>query len=183
MKRVVLLGTSHDIQRGRRVPDAFSALLQRTFEETKFASIAEEIDAESKYVAERFCNDNGLAYVCIEPTREDRIRLGIPSASQIVLQIMDEFSDEYPEISVWPSDPNEANLPAEVWGRYRELDAAQYRARESVWLEKMFDMESWPCLCIIGANHFNHYLRLLIQSGFDVVELSADWEPANGFIP
>lgn len=177
MKKVVLLGTSHSIQRGKNSPEQFVKLIEDEFSKSRFQGITEEIEKGSNYIAEEFCSQNQLKYLCMEPDEGERRDKGIPSANEIVREIMDEFDEKYPDISMWPSDPSAATLPGEVWKIYSERTESSYRAREAVWLERLVAFNVWPVLCICGANHFTPFANLMIAEGIQVTELHKDWEP------
>lgn len=179
MKKVVLLGTSHSIQRGKSSPEQFRKLIEGEFSKSKFQGIAEEIDKGSKYIAEEFCSQNQLEYLCMEPDQSERRNKGISSANEIVFEIMDEFDEKHPGIRMWPSDPSPATLPGEVWKIFSERTESSYRAREAVWLEKLVAFNVWPVLCICGANHFAPFAILMIAEGIQVTELHQDWEPTK----
>jgi hypothetical protein len=178
MKEVILLGTSHSIQRGEKSPDQFQELIKHVYAESRFVCIAEEIENGNIYIAERFCNLNNLIYLCIEPDPQERIDLDIPSANQIAFQVIDEFDEKYPEIGMWPENPSEESLPSEVWKKYSKLTESSYRAREAEWLKRLVSFNLWPVLCICGANHFKHFSELLCANGIQVTPLSNDWEPS-----
>jgi hypothetical protein len=173
---VALLGTSHSIQRGEQL---FLTLLENTFIGIRYQSIAEEIDRNAIYLAETFCIQNKLTYTCIEPSPEERVELGIASLSNITFQIMNEFEDEHPELSIWPSDANESTLPSDVWNRYSELSDIQHRAREQIWKDRLLELNLWPCLCIIGADHYTPFKQLLVRAGLRVIDIASDWEPSS----
>lgn len=179
MNKVLLLGTSHPIQRGESSPEQFEKLIKGVYTETNFVGIVEEIDNGSDYIAKKFCNKNQLKYLCIEPDQQERTSLGIPSANEIVFKIIDEFDTKYPEICMWPSNPSQETLPNEVWERYYHLIESSYRARETEWLKRLTSLSLSPLLCICGASHFKPFFELLCANDIEVTMLSNDWEPST----
>jgi hypothetical protein len=178
VRKVILLGTSHTIQRGENSPEQFKQLIANEFLKHRFAGIAEEIDDRSVYLAEEFCKQNGLKYRCIEPNAQERRDLSIPSANDIVLEIQEDFGEQYPGISYWPADPSAENIPSEVWKAYSERTEASYRAREAEWLDRIVKFDVWPVLCLCGAHHFLPFSELLRSKGIQVTESHQDWMPA-----
>lgn len=177
MKKVILLGTSHSIQRGDNSPESFRNLIEAEFGKSKFLGIAEEIDNGNTYIAERFCNEKGLKYLRLEPDQQERIALGIPSANNIVFEVIEEFDEKHPTIRIWPSDPSPETLPSEVWEAYNQRIETSYRTREAEWLKRLMTFDVWPVLCICGANHFIPFTKLMLGAGIIVRELHSDWEP------
>lgn len=132
MKEVILLGTSHSIQRGKRSPEEFGLLLSSVYKNSGFSAIAEEIDDSSTYIAEYFCTESKVEYRNVEPSPEDLRNRDIPTANDIVYGIMNEYDEQYPEIGLWPSVPSQDSLPDEVWLEYYKRSESSYRAREAV---------------------------------------------------
>lgn len=183
VRNVILLGTSHPLQRGENSPEQFRQLIAEAFSHHGFAGIAEEIDNHSVYLAEEFCKQNGLKYRCIEPTAQERKELGIPTANEIIFNMLMDFGDEYPEINLWPRNPSAETLPDEVWKSFHEQTENSYRDREAVWLERITEFNVWPVLCICGAHHFLPFSELLRSAGIVVTELHPDWSPVQDIHP
>lgn len=177
MKKVILLGTCHSIQRGENSPELFQSLIEAEFEKSRFLGIAEEIDNGNTYFAEKFCNKKGLKYLRMEPDQQERITLGIQSAHNIVFEVIEEFDEKHPEIRMWPSDPSPETLPSEVLEAYNQRIETSYRAREAEWLQRLLTFNISPVLCICGANHFTPFTKLMRGAGIIVKELHSDWEP------
>jgi hypothetical protein len=177
VKRVNLLGTSHSIQEGVEASDEFGALIADQFVVCEFVVIAEETHKGVKTIAKAFCAENSLPHICIDPDRNERARLNIPTFEQVVFLVVEEFRKEYPEVSLWPQEPNEQSLPLPVWRRYQEVLKDSFRDREAVWLDRILQTDLWPCLCIIGADHYSSFADLLSQSGVLVTEVRQDWKP------
>jgi hypothetical protein len=177
MKEVILLGTSHCIQRGERSPDEFGFLLSSTYEDSSFSALAEEINNSSVYIAESFCTERKIEYQNVDPAPQECRNEGIPTPDDIIYRIRNVYEEEYPEIREWPSNPSQENLPDEVWLDYSESLELSNRAREAIWLERIIVMDQWPLLFICGANHFVPFANLLESSGIRVTELCKHWEP------
>ena len=177
MKEVILLGTSHCIQCGERSPEEFGLLLSSVYKNNGFSAIAEEIDHFSTYIAEDFCTEIKIGYRNVEPSPEECRGMGIPTPSDIVRGIIDEYNEQYPEIGLWPSVSSQDTLPDAVWLEYSKRFESSCRAREAVWLERIIAMDVWPLLFICGANHFEPFAKLLESSDIRVTELCKHWEP------
>ena len=138
-------------------------------------AIAEEINNDLRTVASTLASVLQLEYLYADPDRKERIERDIPV--DIVFGIQQEYIDQYPEISIWPSEPCEDNLPTEVWEEYSKRANAANRLREKVWLEKIANITNWPLLFICGADHFDEFATLLKNSGYRAINSDEDCEP------
>lgn len=175
MNVVVLLGTRHSIQRGENRPDLFRTIVMQVCDRYNIKSIAEEIDNAFKTIAWTISGEQGCEYLYADPDREERVERGIPI--EFALDIQQKYVDKYPEISMWPSEPNKDNLPKEVWMEYVRITNHSNRMPEKVWLEKIEGIISWPLLFICGADHFDEFSKLLTRSGYQVINSYTDWHP------
>jgi len=177
MNTVVLLGTAHTIQRGENAPTLFRAVLMKEWEKHKVKAIAEEIDNGLDTVASTLAADLSIEYLYADPDSNERFERGIQSDCR--LDIVLEYSDRYSEIAIWPKEPSKENLPAEVWNEYDKRTNESYRMREQVWLEKIVSFDKWPLLFICGAIHFQEFSKLLVATGYRLIESQEDWAPIN----
>jgi len=177
MNTVVLLGTAHTIQRGENAPTAFRAILIEECNKHKIRAIAEEIEKGVDTVASILAADLHIGHLYADPDYNERVERGIETDCR--LDIVHEYGDRYPEIRIWPREPSQDNLPAEVWIEYERRTAESYRIREQVWLEKISSHDTWPLLFICGANHFREFSKLLAASGCHVIESHQDWAPID----
>ena len=173
MKKIVLVGTAHPIQRGEQAPELFNAVLleQCAFHEVN--GIAEEIEKNAITIAYQLASALQLRHLYADPDWSERAERGIQSDCQ--LDIIQEYADRYPSIRWWPKEENEEDLPAEVLEQYRKRTARADRLRERLWLEKIVGFNVWPLLFICGADHFEPFSNLLEVSGFNLIKSHPDW--------
>jgi len=159
LKEIILLGTRHSIQRGEKREQDFRIFMNHLISTHRPSTIAEEI--EDKYIVADIASLKGLNYLIIEPTREEREKLGILDTSIIEHNIFMEFDDH---------DSDEAK--AELQMRKEEV----YRAREREWLRRINNVKECPILVICGANHFYPFAKLLNENGYKTIQVDDDWE-------
>ncbi len=175
MKNVILVGTSHSIQLGEVSPRPFKEMLDELCGKYQVAAIAEEIVSGSETIAFKLATDRQYSYTCADPDFKERKEKGIEV--DIELNIISEFRDKYPEITIWPNIANENTLPTEVWDEYKERLETSLRQRESVWLDNIQSLNQWPLLFICGANHYDSFSKLLKSKDIEVIVSYKDWEP------
>lgn len=159
MNNVIVLGTSHNIQRGiKRNPD-FEIYIKTLIEKYGIETIAEEIDQLS--IAARIAENSVINYTVIEPTSDERLALGIPSLSEIEFGVFMEFDDHSSE---------------EAKEQLKIRKESSYRAREKEWLNRLNVIVDCPILVICGANHFEPFSALLSENKYDVVRECKCWE-------
>jgi hypothetical protein len=183
-KVVVLLGTGHSIQRGENSASLlFKSVLNNECEKHNVIAIAEEIDQDRKTIGYKLAAEQNYRHLYADPGHKERRARGIPSCGDNWKEIVNEFSQQYPELAdIWPTDPppiNENDVPQEVWIAYNEKIQQSFRLREKIWLENIERLNLWPLLFVCGANHFDEFKKLLISSGFQVIQSHNYWEPKN----
>lgn len=169
MKKAVLLGTSHPIQRGVSKKDSFQKYIEQLCSTHCINAVAEEIDIKST-VASGVSDKIDITHIIIEPTPEESKKLGIEEVHRIVYELMNKY-----EIENWPIEPSTYNLPLLVYEEYTSRIQATYRQRESEWLRRIEELNTWPILIICGANHFQPFFKLLSSSGIDVTKEENKW--------
>lgn len=155
---MVLIGTKHSVQRDIERID-FEKYVVGTVQKYGVKTIAEEIDIES--LCSRVANDKNLNYTVIEPNEEERIELGIPSASAIENSIFMDFDDA-----------NSLEAQAETLVK---KDKA-VKDREGEWLRRIKAQIHFPVLVICGASHFQSFGELLRGNNYEVVKECPLWE-------
>ena len=159
LTQVVLIGTSHTIQRDFTRPD-FREYINKNISKHNVDAIAEVIDVSDSVVS-GIAVHLGIEYKIIEPNEQERIALGIESLNQIENSIFMEFDDnESPEAS------------AESEARKKST----FRTREKEWLKRLKAMQGKQLLVICGANHITPFCELLKNSYFNVVVECELWE-------
>jgi hypothetical protein len=164
IKKVILLGTNHSIQRGNNLKESFQLHLEHLVGAHNINAIAEEINEDEKTfpVARDVSKNDCIIYKVIEPKPSERDELGIERVNNINY----EFFMRDDDLEATPQ-----SLKKEYDSRVQDT----YRAREAVWLEKLQELDTWPVLVICGANHFQPFERLLSSKNFDVVKDNPYW--------
>lgn len=164
MKKVILIGTSHTIQRGDGQKNSFYSYVEQLCRTHKVKAIAEEIDIEQS-VAKNVSSSLGIRHKIIEPTPNELEGLGIEQVHKIEYQLMSLY-----DIDEWPENP-EAEVNRELASRIQDT----YRKRELEWLKRINELDIWPVLIICGASHYEPFYKLLVSSGIDVVKEESKW--------
>ncbi len=158
MKKVVLVGTRHSVQRDRTRTD-FECYIVSLLKKYNLVGIAEEIDTAT--IVADTASSSGLDYQIIEPTPDERQALGIKSQYEIEQLILMDYED---------LDTTEAI------DKKKELEDQSIRMREQEWLKRIMDRSSFPILIICGAGHFQSFGNLLRTQGVEVIEACSLWE-------
>ena len=158
MNSVVLLGTRHSVQRDHGRTE-FTRYLENLVKRYDVKTVAEEIDKES--VAAALASRLRIDYKIIEPTPEERKKLGILSENEIECSVFFEYDD---------IDSQEAQSESAS----RKQSASDSREKE--WLERVKSINNFPVLVICGAFHFQSFGSLLRNYGFQVTEECGLWE-------
>ena len=164
MKKAILLGTSHPIQRGKLKKDSFYSHLHELCKTYNIKAIAEEIDDECTYIAEDVSTRLNIKYQIIEPNEEERIELGIEDRAIIDY----EFEFKY-KVDI-------DKLPPKVHEEHDKRTQDVYRKRESEWLKRVLKLDTWPVLIICGADHYQPFFELLSKEGIETVKESSKWD-------
>ena len=170
MKKAILLGTSHPIQRGELEKDSFYSYIEDLCKTNDIKAIAEEMDNECTSIAAEVSAKLNIIYKIIEPTPEEREELGIEDRMDIDFRFKFKYKVENhsAELSV-------NNLPTKVYEAYNERIQTVYRQRESEWLRRICELDTWPILIICGANHCQPFFKLLSNEGINTVIESSEW--------
>ena len=158
MKKVILVGTKHSIQRGPN--PRFGSYIESLIVKYCPKAIAEELEQNPTSIARELANSTGLPYLIIEPTPQERIQLGIPLKQEIERDIFMKYKDI-----------NSKKAKNESVRRIED----SYRKRELEWFERIFDSNTWPTLVICGAAHYQPFAKLLKEKGIDVINENEDW--------
>jgi hypothetical protein len=173
MRTIVLVGTTHGIQRGANAPELFRATLLELCISYQVRGIAEEIERNARTVAAELAFALKLDHLYADPDANERAEHGIVSDCR--KDLIQEYAGRYPNIRWWPKEENEETLPAEVYAQYVERTAKADRMRERLWLTKIVEFDIWPLLFVCGADHFQPFSNLLDRCGFDLIKSHPDW--------
>lgn len=172
-KRLALIGTSHTYQYGagnawskkapctREAEQAFRGVLSAAVVKHGVRCIAEEMNEQGLAEAEMptsvpqlLAGSLGLPHLFCEPDRRERITLGIEQENEI-------------RISAYLNGKSEEHVAIAL--------KEQFLKRESVWLQRVEQLGTWPVLFICGANHVPSFSVLLERKGVECEVLYADW--------
>ena len=158
-KKIILVGTSHTIQRGEKRSPVFHKYIEHLVSKKyKIQVLAEEIDVNS--VVAKIASSALIDYLIIEPTPEERTALGIQSLNIIEHNIFMEYDDVNSKKAKDECTKQKENV---------------YRLREKEWLKRVNSINKFPVLIICGAEHFIPFAELLRQNDYEVVEECENW--------
>lgn len=158
MRKVILVGTRHSIQRGGHL--GFRPYVESLIVKYSPQAIAEELDQSAASVANEIAISIGLLHSIIEPTPEERKKLKILSINEIEHDIFMEFDDSN-------------SIEAENQRAIRNENS--YRARELEWFKRLDDLNNWPILVICGTAHYRPFAKLLKEKGLEVIAENEDF--------
>ena len=166
MTDIVLIGTTHDFQRGFpscsiQAEQEFIAFLLQCCVTHKAALVAEEmcgVHMAAKPRKDSTClsvaRSLNIPHAYCEPPVDERAALGIRDAQQIRVTAFHER---------W----SKRRLAKEI--------AAAFAFRESIWLERLKLEDTWPVLFVCGANHVSSFKKLILSAGYTVRCVRRDW--------
>ncbi len=157
MKKAVLIGTSHSIQRS---DSSFGACIDALCNEHNICAIAEEIENTCASIALGVAQKLDIAYKIIEPTPEEAVALGIEQVYRIDYEFITRYDLK--------DSPNIGNLSVEAYDEYSARKLTTYRQRENEWLKRIKNLNTWPVLIICGKDHSQAFSKLLISNGVDL---------------
>lgn len=175
MKKVILLGTEHRVQRGKVSPEKFASVLTDACKTNNVKAIAEEINEGENTVALRVSKYLQIEHLFAEPDSTTKSERGI--SPSIPLDLISEYGGICPGINVWPHEPSEENLPKVVLEEYYRRTENSYRIREQIWLENIIGFNIWPLLFVCGTGHFEEFSKLMRVSEIEVIESHKHWMP------
>jgi hypothetical protein len=174
MKKVILVGTSHTIQRGNSKAQEFESYIKELCSSYNVNAIAEEIDNKDNYICFDICKDLNIKYKIIEPTEEEKQKLGILTLDEIDKYMHHKYLESEdpvtkPILEIWPKNPSKENLPEDIYNEYESASQNTYRQREEEWLNRIVILNTWPVLVICGADHYEPFKKLLTENNFEVI--------------
>jgi hypothetical protein len=173
-KRLILIGTRHTYQYGAgnawnseapctpKNEQVFRTMLTDVAAKHRVGCIAEEMNEDGLAEAERsasvpqiIADILGLPHIFCELNRRERVILGVKQENDIC-------------ISAFLNGKSEEDVEAAL--------KEQFHIRESVWLDRVEALDTWPVLFICGANHVPSFTALLQESGVECEVLYANWQ-------
>jgi len=174
MKKVVLLGTSHPIQRGDEQKETFTSYVKELSNTHNINAIAEEIDDKYISIAQNIAKQLNIRYIIIEPTQLEIKELNIEEVHRIVYELTNRFN-----IENWDNEYKKNTLPDKVLTEYNNRIQDTYRQREAEWLKRINNLNVWSTLVICGSSHYEPFYELLMSSGIDVIKVKNKWEGSS----
>ena len=172
MKKAIVVGTSHTIQRGNSKAQEFESYIRKLCSFYNVNAIAEEID--NNYICFAICKGLNIEYKIIEPTEEEKQDLGILTLNKIVNVMYNKYLQpdnpvDKPRLQQWPKYPNKENLPQDIYEEYENMFQDTCRQREKEWLNRIIDFNTWPILVICGADHYEPFRKLMSENNIEVI--------------
>jgi hypothetical protein len=163
-----ILGTSHIYQREDDSCEigsieAFIKYLNKICHSYGINAIGEEMSVSAledynriESIPAKFATAHGKFHKYCDPTRDEKIKLGI-------------------------KEPHDVRLDAKLKGFSEEeakrLDWEEALKREPYWLYKIQELNKWPLLFICGANHVESFTSLLATNTVVAHVVNQDWSP------
>jgi hypothetical protein len=162
VKRLVLLGTSHAIQRGESGrPSDLEARLEIVCRDFAVRALGEEMNREvlakgntPETVGERVARRLGLAHIYCDPTEAERMSMGTTTVPKIHAQ-------------AWRLDWSDEETARQL--------ATHNDLVEGYWFGRIRELDLWPMLFMCGAEHVSSFSRRASQQGHEVVIADKDW--------
>lgn len=170
MKKVVVVGTNHDIQQGKKYKNEFFHYIKELCECEEIKVIAEEINDDAECVVARdVCNDLSIRHIIIDPNPKDYESLGIVQYHVVECSVMSEYC-----LKNTTSDEN--STPVEELNEFRRRIALEHHIpREREWRKRIEENDCWPTLVICGSAHFESFCNLLEEKGIGVIKKDKNW--------
>lgn len=169
MRKVVVIGTNHDIQRGTIHKDRFFSYIKELCKCEEIKVIAEEIDDAECVVARDVCNDLSIPHIIIDPHPDDYGSLGIKPRHVIMNSVMLSHG-------LKNSSFDENSTPPEALNELRQRIALEHHIpRELLWRKIIENNDCWPTLVICGSAHVESFCNLLEEKGISVIQKDKNW--------
>lgn len=167
MKKVILIGTKHSIQRDDISGNKFELTIKELIKKFEIKAIGEEIDDKCVSVANKIATEEKISYKVIEPTPSENKSLGIEK-----LDVLDYNIREKYELEDFPSNliNSGKEFDFKIRKEYISLIEDTYRQREQEWKKRIEQLNIYPILVICGSCHFKEFSKLLKESAFEVIE-------------
>ncbi len=122
MKQAILIGTSHNIQRGELHTNEFKIYLEELCGKHNISAIAEEIDNRCVSIASKIASERDMHYKIIEPTPEEAKQLGIEQVHLIEYEFMNRY-----DIPNWSNEPSITTLGQKIYELFDNRVQTTYR--------------------------------------------------------
>ena len=169
MRKIFLVGTEHQYQRGEKLSHEFGNFLQKLCIDAEIRLIAEEIKFDEKLVVARvIAKELNIHHVIIDPDPSQYDEYEVKRINRIQFEVMQLFDlDSFP-------DSNDISDPVAI--EYLERMVEQHnKPREKVWLSRIEAENIWPTLVICGADHVTSFSNLLNHNDIQVSVIEKHW--------
>ncbi len=167
MKKAYIVGTKHDLQQGKIMPDEFATYLQGKCREHGIALIAEEINGDAtRIVAKEVSNSLGIRHLIIDPKPSEYDRLSVTEIHVIEYEVMQHYDLKVSPLSSASNTPSEAVHEFESRMRHEHCDP-----RELEWLRRIKECDTWPVLVICGSFHYDSFCKLMSEHDIETEKL------------
>ena len=168
MRKVILIGTKHSIQRDDISENEFELTIKELIKKFEIKAIGEEIDDKCVSVANKIATEEKISYKVIEPTPSEKENLKIEELHFIDYRI----KEKYEELEDFPSNliNSGKEFDFKIRKEYISLIEDTYRQREQEWKKRIEQLNIYPILVICGSCHFKEFSKLLKESAFEVIE-------------
>jgi hypothetical protein len=155
VKRAIVVGTHHGLQRGdkgARLIDGFRAYLIKLCKEYEVKTIAEEINDQETSVAKNACQNLGVYHLMIDPSTAEYAELDIMTINRIQFYFGESKS----------------NLESCMRNKHNQ-------PRDVEWLKRINKHNRWPVLVVCGADHVEPFCSLLDENNIGVAFSEPYW--------
>ena len=178
-RKIYLLGTSHEYQRGDKTCppnsiDEFKQYLESICQEYDIRAIGEEMSLTAledfnltNSIPERFAQEKGLKHKHCDPDRDEQKRLGIKELGYFTQP--KKLPERMQPEELRNITPEEAE----------ELERKENFKREPSWLHSVLELNVWPLLFICGSKHVESFSKLLATETLSVNVISECWQSRN----
>jgi len=180
MRKVIVLGTSHPIQKGERgdeIKQKFKSFLKNIYKTYSIKMIAEEINEDANFIiAKELCKELGIKYKIIEPHPDKYEELDIKGIDIVRHEIHNKYYEYFDKYNILPNFLDNENIPKDIIDDYEsKLYKEHSHPRECEWLKRIKEDDTSPILVIFGANHFDSFSKLLADNTIEVIKSDAYW--------
>jgi len=167
MNRLIyIFGTDHKYQRedpslSQYQIDKFKTDIEKLCVELNIRLLAEEnnLEAQEEHalnhsLLHQSSNKLNIEHIYCDPNRRERNEHGIQQENDIRASFMFKTVDEQ-------------DILKKVYESHKK--------RESLWLNRIEKVNTWPVLVLCGSNHVNSFSNLVKEQGYKLEILFEDW--------
>ena len=176
MRKIVLIGTSHNYQVPRIEPYAavaerFRQLLQDVCYKHEAKALAEELHPDE--IARR----GAITSVAYEVADELGLRHQYSDLSDAERESRGYSHQHSIWTNCWMSAPPGASKD-EIDKLAEPLVHKNHAIKEHHWLDNLLKLDTWPAVFICGADHCEHFGELVGKNHIQLIIAFPDWSPS-----